>query len=178
MNMLDHLKSRHFDISLYKNITIGIDTVTFPLYNLSGEYVGYQQYRPLADKTVSNFKEGRYYTYITKLPSNTPKVAVWGLDSINTNDSKLYITEEVFKACRLHNLGLNAVAVLGNNPKHLANWLYSLPYDIVAVCDGDLAGRNLASYSTKHSVLLPYGKYLDEMSNLEVINLIGKERLK
>ena len=72
--------------------------------------------------------------------------------------------EGIFKACRFHNFGLNALAVLGNNPKHLKSWLWSLGYNLIAVCDGDKAGRKLAKFGM-FSLYLPDGIYVDEMNN-------------
>lgn len=169
MDILDHLKQRHLDISRY-NIYISNDCVVFPLWTFTGRMIGYQQYRPDGEKKRQ--KDPRMGRYFTKTSfDKTP--ALWGVETINTDDKLLFVTEGIFKACRLHNLGYNAIAVLGNDPARLKEWLYSCGYKTVAVCDGDRAGRKLARYC-HHDIYLPDGVYIDEMSELEIERL-GRE---
>ena len=53
MNLTEHLKSRHLDMTLHHPVLDeGTRTVTFFLYNLSGQLVGFQQYKP--DEFVTN----------------------------------------------------------------------------------------------------------------------------
>lgn len=146
--MQNHLKQRHLNINLYNGIVCDDEekVITFPLWNLFGQFVGYQQYRPGADKVRKNHpKLGRYFTYLPR-NSNT----AWGLERLNTLDRRLFLCEGIFKACRFHNYGLNALAVIGNNPKHLQEWigLLSCHYEITCVCDDDDAGNALAKYGS------------------------------
>lgn len=50
--MLEHLKQRSLNPNLYSGVWLGEEenTVTFGMWNLSGQLVGFQQYRPLAGK--------------------------------------------------------------------------------------------------------------------------------
>lgn len=138
MDVRTHLLERGMNPELYR-VSWDSETATFLLYNLSGQLVGYQQYRPGAEKTKHNDpKEGRYYTYAKN------NLAVWGLESFYFKNDILFLTEGVFDAVKLHALGLPAIAVLANNPKQLKPWLYALPRMIVAVCDNDAAGAKLA----------------------------------
>lgn len=115
---------------------------TFYLFNLSGKLIGYQQYRPAADKTKrNNPKDGRYYTYITKGEN-----AVWGLETFNYKPDVLFITEGIFDACRIHNFGFPAIAVLTSNPKPLKNWLNSINRVIIGVCDPGPSGKYMKRY--------------------------------
>ena len=54
--MLQHLKDRHLDINRYEGLYINEEQklCTFLLYNLSGQIVGFQQYRKDAPKTMRN----------------------------------------------------------------------------------------------------------------------------
>lgn len=104
--MLNHLKNRYFTRELYRNVAYNDEerVVTFPLYNLSGQYLGYQQYRPDGDKVrKNNPKLGRYFTYIPRGNS-----AIWGIDVLDKKDRRIFITEGIFKSCRFHNYGLNS----------------------------------------------------------------------
>lgn len=129
---------------------------TFFLYNLSGKIVGYQQYRPDADKKKKNDpKEGRYYTYITDEGESAPKkakkhIALYGVDTINRvnfsfrKGKPLFIVEGIFDAAALHYHGYPAVAVLQNDPKNLKSFFAALNVPTIALCDGDEAGNKLA----------------------------------
>lgn len=111
---------------------------------------------------------GKYFTYTSKL---NPTPSACGLEVLGTRDRRIYLTEGVFKSCRLHNIGLNSLAVLGNNPVHLKSWLHSLGYELISVCDGDRAGKDLAKIGHR-AIYLPEGIYLDEMSNEDIENLV------
>jgi DNA primase len=116
---------------------------TFFLYNLSGQIVGYQQYRPEGEKKPQNNpKLGKYFTY-----RKQPTVALWGVESLHLTPNVVFLTEGVFDACRITERGFSALAVLSNNPgTDLKNWLSMLNRKVVAVCDNDDAGRKLAKY--------------------------------
>ena len=142
------------------------ETASFALWNLSGQWVGYQQYRPHAGKSVPNDpKMSRYYTYAKS------KVAVWGLETYLWRSDVLFVTEGVFDACKLHNLGLPAVAVLSNDPKSLRPWLSSLPRLTVAVCDDDAAGHKLAKLCSR-ALICPGGLDLGDMTPPQVVDFL------
>ena len=116
---------------------------TFYLWNLSGQLVGYQQYRPNGEKKAQNSpREGKYFTY-----KKQPTVAVWGVESLHLTPDVVFLTEGLFDAARLTERGFSALAVLSNNPTaDLANWLACLNRKVVAVCDNDAAGQKLAKF--------------------------------
>lgn len=96
MNLTEHLKARHLDFNLHRPMLDEEEgVVTFYLWNLSGQLVGYQQYRPKGEKRPQNNpKEGKYYTY-----RGLPTLAVWGVESLKyLGDS----SEDYVKSLVLH----------------------------------------------------------------------------
>jgi DNA primase len=164
IDILKHLQERNLILENYKGIFIDKEkvVVSFLIYNLSGEIVGYQQYDPSKNKIKRN--TGKYFTYFQK-----GKISLWGLDTINYKKKEVYITEGIFKSVRLHNLGLNSLATLTNNPKRLKNqiWILSRIFKVIVICDGDKAGKVLGKYS-KNVIYLNDGEYLDEMTVEEI----------
>lgn len=146
MDLAQHLLNRHLDFNLHKPMLDEAEGVaTFYLWNLSGQLVGYQQYRPDAPKVVNNHpKLSRYYTYRNR---HIPTLAVWGLESFYLTPDVLFVVEGVFDATRLTSRGVSAIAVLGNDPSaDLKNWLMSLNRLVVVVADNDKAGKELAKF--------------------------------
>ena len=142
--LTQHLKGRHLDLALHRPVLDEEErVVTFYLWNLSGQLVGYQQYRPEGEKKPrNNPKEGKYFTHRSQ-----PTVAVWGVESLHLTPNVVFLTEGVFDAARLTELGYSALAALSNNPtQDLRNWLTCLNRKVVAVCDNDVAGRRLAKF--------------------------------
>ena len=148
-SLMQHIKDRHIDTSLHQVWVDESDYVaTFPLWNLSGQFSGYQAYRPNADKVKKNDEKGRYYTYrgAKLLPKHSKTVTVWGLESWLLS-STLFVTEGVFDAARITELGFSAVALLSNDPStSTKNWLNCVRQQrlVVAVCDPGRAGAKLA----------------------------------
>lgn len=145
-NLTDHLRRRHLDLALHRPALDDVERVaTFYLWNLSGQLVGYQQYRPEGEKKPQNNpKQGKYFTY-----RKQPTLAVWGVESLHLTPHVLFLTEGVFDAARLTERGVSAVAALSNNPTaDFRNWLTCLDRTVVAVCDNDDAGRRLAKFGT------------------------------
>jgi hypothetical protein len=121
MTVLENLRSRYFDTKLHTHwVNEEEGVVTFPLWNLSGQLVGYQQYRPSATKKKDNHpKMSRYFTW-----RKNKVVGVWGLESWNLSNT-LFVTEGTFDACRLTYLGYSAVATLSNDvDDSLKRWLW------------------------------------------------------
>lgn len=142
--VLENLSERHLDLKLHRPAVDEVERVaTFYLYNLSGQHVGYHQYRPDATKEANNNpKLSRYFTY-RKLPT----VGVWGVESLYLTPHVVFLTEGLFDAARLTARGYSAVAALCNDPvRDLHNWLSLLNRKVVAVCDNDQAGRKLAKF--------------------------------
>ena len=138
-----HLLSRHVDLDLHRPVINELEnTATFYLWNLSGQLTGYQQYRPGASKDWHNDpKQGRYYTYRT-----SEHMAVFGVESLHLTPHVVFVTEGIFDAVRLTELGVSAIAVLTCDPSSsVRNFLSSLGRTVVAVCDNNRAGRKLAS---------------------------------
>jgi len=144
-SVLQHLRSRHLDTELH-SVWVDEDegVATFPLWNLSGQMVGFQQYRPSANKKKSNHRrDSRYFTY-----RKDRVVGVWGLESWNLSNV-LFVTEGIFDACRLTRLGRSAIATLSNDmDDSLKRWLWVVRKvrPVVCVCDDDPAGLRLSKY--------------------------------
>lgn len=171
--MIQHLKSRHLNPYLYTSVSMTDEVVVFPLWNLSHQMVGYQQYRPTGTKAGrGDPKRAKYFTWVRK-ERGKPAVTAWGLDHLRLCKGPIFLVEGVFKACRFHNHGLNALATLSNDPKFLKGWLESLGYEVRPICDGDAPGRKLAKYGTR-PVLLPEGSYVDEMRESDFIQLLSE----
>jgi hypothetical protein len=165
LNIAEHLQHRGLDTTQY-SVTWDDDTACFLLFNLSGKIVGYQQYRPDADKVPSNDpKMSRYFTWAKD------QIAVWGLETYHWREDVLFFTEGVFDACKLHNLGLPAVAVLSNNPQKMRSWISCLPKTTVAICDDDDAGYKLAKLCDRYAIC-PQGQDLGDMTQQQVVDFI------
>lgn len=166
--MLQHLSDRYFNPALYDGVTVADDSLTVMLWNLSGQCVGYQRYNPGQPKRdVQDPGKQKYYSYITKpCASNTSELAVFGLETVTWTDSILFLTEGIFDCSRLHWHGLPAIAILGNNPKHLRAWLSTLPSQKIVCVQGDKAGQSLASYGDQ-AILLGEDKDVGNLSDEE-----------
>ena len=90
--LTEHLKARHLDLDLHRPVLDDEnDVATFYLWNLSGQLVGYQQYRPSGSKTNHNDpREGKYFTF-RKLPT----VAVFGVETLHLTPNLVFVTEGV-----------------------------------------------------------------------------------
>lgn len=173
MNLKEHLRERHLNLELHRPfLDEELNIATFYCWNLSGQLVGYQQYNFQGDKKIFNDKlSGKYYTYRNK---NYQTIVVWGVESLYLNSKVIYLTEGIFDACRMTNLGQSALATLANNPpKDYRNWLRMLNRPVVAVCDNDDAGRKLAKFGDYVEVV-PDGKDLGESSDDYVQYLVSK----
>lgn len=176
MDVMKHLiNDRYVNPKLY-SISIDNETATFLLYNLSGQIVGYQQYRPFAPKSLNNdAKDGRYYTRLTIENSNpkSMKFGVFGIETFHFRNDILFLVEGIFDAVRIHNLNLPCVATLTNNPKQLYNLFYIIGQSrkIISICDNDIAGKKLSLLSDYYKVCYK-GKDLGDMTNQEVYNFM------
>lgn len=164
----EHLRSRGMNPRLY-NISYCPEEsiITFPLYNGSGSFVGYQSYRPLSyDKKNNDPRRSRYFTY---LPDRTD--GMFGLESLRANITNIYIVEGIFKAATLHRLGFSSIAVLSNNPKRMKPYFRILraKYNLIAIGDNDPAGKMLVNCVGK-GFLSPID--LDEMEDQDIIKLL------
>lgn len=142
----------------------------FYIWNLSGQLVGYQHYRPDADKQAHNSpREGRYYTYVTKEGDKGHHLAVWGLESLAYRDDVLFVLEGVFKAVPFHNRNLPAIATMSNNPKPLRNflWILSQSRRIIVVGDNDVGGSSTKSMGYELRLPPPHVKDADDLTDEE-----------
>jgi hypothetical protein len=166
--LLEHLKSRHLNVELHRPVLdLENDLATFYPWNLSGNLVGYQQYRRYGEKKPNNNpKLGKYFTH-----RKQPTVTVWGVESLHLTPNLLFVTEGVFDAARLTELGYSAVAVLSNDPgADLKNWLKMLNRTVVVVADNDNAGRKLAKFGDV--AVFTEDKDLGDSSDEFVANLV------
>lgn len=170
MYVRNHLISRGMNPDLYKIYYDEDEKIaTFQLWNFSGKFVGYQQYRSniVEKKKKNDPASGRYFTY---LPRETD--GIFGLDQINYEDRNLYIVEGIFKASVLHRLGYNAIAVLTSTPKRLKPWfrILKVTWNLIAIGDNDSAGRRLINI-VGNGFQSPID--LDEMSDEDIKKLLG-----
>lgn len=168
MTVRAHLLSRHLNPDRYHCVVDEENNVvTFFSFNLSGKVNGFQQYRPGASKEPNNCpREGRYFTY-----GSPGERVMWGMESFYYRDDVLFVTEGVFDAVRLHNLGLPAVAVFTCNPKDLTNWFGMINRKVVMVADDDKAGEFFLKLG--HECLVcKGGKDLGDMTDEQVRDLV------
>lgn len=140
-----HLKNRYLKVENHKCWIDDVERIaTFPLYNLSGQLKGYQQYRPdTTNKKSNNPRESRYFTYKSK-----GEIAIWGLESWYYSDT-LFLTEGLFDAARFTYNNVAAIAVLSNTlDKQTINWLWAIrkTRKVISVCDGDDSGKKLIRF--------------------------------
>lgn len=179
-----HLKERYMDTNLH---TVWVSEenrcATFPLWNLSGQMVGYQRYQPDEDKLMHNDPTtGRYFTrcgskdvgtYGKEQWSRGP-VGMWGLESWNLSNT-LFITEGIFDACRITYYGYSAMAVLSYAlSDSQRNWVWTIRQTrpVVCVCDNDSSGRKLGRFG--HSMVTVDGHDLGDASEDYVKELVSE----
>lgn len=171
MNLLQHLKERHLDVNLHTTwLDAKENVVSFPLFNLSGQMVGYHQYRP--DKQKECFNNPKNSRYFTKKKDG--KVGLWGLESWYLSKT-LFLTEGLFDAARLTEKGVSALAVLSNDVNESTKkWLSCVRKfrKVVAVCDNDAAGKKLKKLGNEWVVTKD--KDLGDSDDLFVETLLKK----
>lgn len=167
---LDHVQDRmgsvYHQVSLRTRFDLDAETVTFPLWNLSGQLKGIQIYNWKGSKEINNSSEGKYHTVAKSGP------CFYGAEWLNSLVPITFISEGIFDALSLLYFG-NSVAILSNDPKPLAEQLKLLPGIKVAVCDDDKAGKELIKYADDY-IICPNGKDPNDMSVKELKNLLGK----
>lgn len=168
--MLEHLRDRHVDTNLHTVwANEGERVAIFPLWTLTGKLAGYQAYRPDANKMRKNDEYGRYYTYrgdklVTK---HNQTVAVWGMESWHLTTT-LFVTEGIFDAARLTEMGVSAVAVVSNDPDtSTRNWFKIVRQmrPVVAVCDPGPAGFKLRTVGHTYHVMDVPGQPESDLSD-------------
>jgi len=163
MDMHAHLRQRWFNTDRYSGVWIEPHvSVSMAMWNASGQLVGYQKYQPDAPRKHDNDVNTRYHSWFTK-----GQIGVWGMESVRWDSGPLFIAEGIFDAARLHWHGLPAIAVISNDPKHLRSWFRVLPQQLIAVCDGDSAGRRLAKYGRSGVIHMPDGADVGSVGQTE-----------
>lgn len=145
------LNDRRFPVMVDKEE----DVAYFPLFNLSGKFVGYQRYNPKGSKGTGSYKIDdklkKYYSYITK--ENPDKkvhyLAVYGLHTLDKRNY-VFVVEGVFDAVKLIKINEPVIAVLANDPKKLKNFFFVLQKKVIAILDDDTAGKKLKKLSHKY----------------------------
>lgn len=168
MGFLDHLILRHLNLYIqYAWVDSLGEIITFPLYDMEGALTGYQRY------DWKETKKKKYFSHITK-----GKLGVFGLDCLYQDNGLIFITEGIWDAIAIQSLGYSAIAVLANDPKHLVGLLKELKgkysTELVAVCDGDSAGKKLAKYGD-YSIILPEGEDPSSMTQYNLAEILSEE---
>lgn len=147
------------------------DVAYFPLYNLSGKFIGYQRYNPKGSRK-SFGKDGKYYTYVSSEGKGN-YIAVYGLHTLDKRNY-FFVVEGIFDAVKLIRINEPVIAVLGNDPKKLRPWFKAMGKTTISIVDNDKAGKLLGnntdiSYTTPD----PYND-LGEMPLSKVEKFIKK----
>jgi hypothetical protein len=171
MDLYKHLLSRNYDPSRYANQVLDTDEniLTVYLTNLSGQFVGFQQYRPEEEaKRLNDPRLSRYFTY-----SQRGVNACWGLETLDPTEKDLYLVEGIFKASTLHMLGYNALALLTSHPKPMKSWLHTMNYNFIGIGDNDKAGDGIINVACKGFKL---ERDVDEYSLEELEEILHDKR--
>lgn len=147
MDLTRHLLRRNYDPTRYMHQHLDHEdsVLTVLLCNLSGRFVGFQQYRAnVTSKHANCPSEARYFTY-----SPRGVTACWGIETLDPSKKDLFIVEGIFKASALHMLGYNALAVLTSNPKPMKSWLHTMNYNLIGIGDSDKAGKYIPRIAGK-----------------------------
>jgi hypothetical protein len=152
------------------------DVAYFPLFNLSGKFVGYQRYNPKGlkaptqkQRNTMSTNDFKYYSYVTKEnpEKNISQIAVYGLHTLDKR-KYVFIVEGIFDAVKLIRLNQPVIAVMANHPKQLKNFFFALQKKIIGILDNDSAGKKLKSLTDiSYTTPEPY-KDLGDMSVKEV----------
>lgn len=145
MNVTEHLHSRFFDTSRHRVWVNEPECVAVvPLWNLSGQMIGYHHYRPDKPKVLNNHPyECRYFTRVTNSP-----VTLWGLESWSYSNT-LFVTEGMFDAARVTWNGFSAISLFSSDMSAVTlGWLNLVKRfrPVVVICDSDAPGKKLAKY--------------------------------
>ncbi len=138
-----HLRDRGVDIDSTKvYFDKKLNIADFLLYNKEGKLIGFQRYNPVGSKKGK--VEESDLKYKTIVPNDSYKLhSVWGMNHIDWNNiNVLFITEGIFDAMKIKNMGLPVLALLtnsGNNSlkTQLKLWTSPRKIPIIAILDND-----------------------------------------
>lgn len=146
----EHLTYRSFgmighgmDDKEFAWVNFSTEVVTFPLWNLSGELLGYQEYKWNKPKTRGNHpKDQKYFTY---LPKET--IGLYGLQLLPEGyKGTIYLVEGIWEVIMGWAYNIPCIAMLGSDNKQAMNWVKSLPNKVRPLCQPDKAGKKLAKF--------------------------------
>lgn len=173
--VMDKLIERGFNQELLAvfNPAVGDQVFTFYLYNLSGQIVGYQQYRPGGSKAANNNpREGRYYTYCQKADRMN---SIGGLETYNWS-KVLFVVEGLFDAVKLWRRGYACVWLCGIPSKSVQHWLRNQPHPTIALLDPGIDKKMRKCFNSCTVQVSPeeldLSTDLGDMEILEVTNMI------
>lgn len=148
-----------------KTVRVFVDeascTATFLLYGLfTQKLLGYQTYNPKSlAKKVNDPRLSRYYTYQPRV-KQSGDYAVFGTEYVQGSDL-LFVTEGIFEAVRLLEMGYDAIAILCSSPpEELVTELHRRWERVVWCGDNDPAGNK--SSMAKNSLRMYFEEDLDE----------------
>jgi hypothetical protein len=146
---------------------------TFYLYTATGQMAGYHVYKPNAPKKAERPRDAKYFTHMAKHGKHiTP--ALYDFDCLDFSKDYLMITEGMFDHFTLKRAGFNSVPALNNNPQHLKNLLFQLPFKrIIAIEDGDSAGSMLSRVAT-HTFKCPNDQDPNDLGYDNMAVLLGE----
>jgi hypothetical protein len=143
----NHLRQRGLMLEKYSDVFVSETdgVVTFLLWNLSGQLVGYQVYNPNGSKKErTNLKNMKYRTQV----GSSFHQPVWGLNTIRPETKTVFLVEGVFDAAKLHAAGFAALAIFSSaGSKQLINFLNLLPYQLVSILDNDDSKKSFSAFS-------------------------------
>lgn len=127
-------------------------SISFIMYNLSGQMTGVLTYLHDKEKTRSNAEDGRYHLQ----RSERLDYPVFGLTTIDWS-KPLYVVEGAWDSASIKGTGRNCIALLGKDGDHVYEWLKTLPVPTIAISDGDAVGLDLLAW-TDYGFVLPKGE--------------------
>lgn len=146
---------------------------TFLLYGLKSErLLGYQTYNPKSlDKKSNDPLNGRYFTYQPRT-KHSGDYAVFGSEYVEGRDI-VFITEGIFEAVRLIEMGYDAIAVLCSSPPEgMVREIHRRWKKVVWCGDNDKAGNS--SSLVDNSERMCFNKDLDEVDEQTLVSEISK----
>ena len=141
-----HLLDRGFDADHYQyDYDVETGTIRIRLYSTDGKFIGYHEYRPHTTNKGGDDKRSHTKRYHTDVPDkNKAQTAFWGVENIDPNKSYLFITEGIFDAAPINQLGEPAISVLGANISgSKMQQLRFLGKKLIAILDNDKAGTSV-----------------------------------
>lgn len=134
--MLEHLKARGMNCSLYPFMGMDDEVACFPMYDLHSVMTGVYYYRPTGQKEAPNDpRVGKYFSRVS-----AGKLCLFGLESLSFS-KPIYLTGGLFKAATLHRLGYTAFNASLASYKFLLPQLEALNRPFLAVGDNDDEGE-------------------------------------